>query len=246
METDEDQALILNEMALKRLGLDQDVIGKSIQISWPHSNRRIIGIVKDFHFESLYNPIQPVAFVISPEQCWKMAVKVRAAHLNDTLSFIEKTWKGFYPDWVFEHQFVDERVNQYYVSEKRTFQLMSYFTFLAIFVACLGLFGLVSFTIQRRFKEIAIRKVLGAPVTRIFTLLTSELLWGILLANLVAWPIAWYGLNRWLQNFAYRTSLSWWIFFIAGMSVMTVALLTMCWQTLRAARTNPVDSLRFI
>jgi putative ABC transport system permease protein len=174
-----------------------------------------------------------------------MAVKVRAAHLKDTLSFIEKTWKGFYPDWVFEHQFVDERVNQYYVSEKRTFQLMSYFTFLAIFVACLGLFGLVSFTIQRRFKEIAIRKVLGAPVTRIFTLLTSELLWGILLANLVAWPIAWYGLNRWLQNFAYRTSLSWWIFFIAGMSVMTVALLTMCWQTLRAARINPVDSLRF-
>ncbi len=166
MKTDGDQALILNETAMKRLGLDQDGLGKPIQISWPNSNRRVIGIVKDFHFESLYKSILPVAFVISPAQCWKMAVKVRAEHLNETLSFIEKTWKTFYPEWVFEHQFVDERVRQYYESEERTFHLMSYFTFLAIFVACLGLFGLVSFTIKRRFKEISIRKVLGAPAAR--------------------------------------------------------------------------------
>jgi putative ABC transport system permease protein len=245
METDGDQALILNEMALKRLGLDQDVIGKPIQISWPNSNRRVIGIVRDFHLESLYKPIQPVAFVVFPAQCWKMAIKVRAAHLNETLVFIEKTWKVFYPEWVFEHQFVDERVRKYYKSEERIFQLMSYFTFLAIFVACLGLFGLVSFIIKRRFKEIAIRKVLGAPVASIFALLCGELLWGILLANLLAWPIAWYALNQWLQNFAYCTSLSWWIFFVAGMSVMTIALLTMSWQTLRAARTDPIDSLKY-
>ncbi|MFC2156876.1 ABC transporter permease [Acidobacteriota bacterium] len=245
METDGDQALILNEMALKRLGLDQDVIGKPIQITWPNSSRRVIGIVEDFHFESLYNPIQPVAFVISPEQCWKMAVKVRAAHLNETLAFIEKTWKVFYPEWVFEHQFVDERVKQYYESEERTFQLMGYFSFLAIFIACLGLFGLVSFIIKRRFKEIAIRKVLGAPVASISALLSRELLWGILLANLIAWPIAWYALNQWLQNFAFRTSLSWWIFIVASMSVMAVAFLTMSWQTLRAARINPIDSLKY-
>lgn len=245
METDGDQALILNEMALKRLGLDQDVIGKPIQISWPNSNRRVIGIVRDFHFESLYKPIQPVAFVVFPAQCWKMAIKVRAAHLNETLVFIEKTWKVFYPEWVFEHQFVDERVRKYYKSEERIFQLMSYFTFLAIFVACLGLFGLVSFIIKRRFKEIAIRKVLGASVASIFALLSGELLWEILLANLLAWPIAWYALNQWLQNFAYCTPLSWWIFFVAGMSVMTIALLTMSWQTLRAARTDPIDSLKY-
>ena len=245
METDGDQALILNEMALKKLGLSQDVIGKPIQISWPRSSRRVIGIVKDFHFESLYNPILPVAFVISPAQCWKMAIKVRVSHLNYTLAFIEKTWKVFYPEWIFEHQFVDERVRQYYESEERTFQLMSYFTFLAIFVACLGLFGLVSFIIKRRFKEIAIRKVLGAPVASLFALLSGELLWGILVANLVAWPIAWYALNQWLQNFAYRTSLSWWIFIVAGMSVLTIALFTMTWQTLRAARTNPIDSLKY-
>ena len=122
---------------------------------------------------------------------------------------------------------------------------MSYFTFLAIFVACLGLFGLVSFIIKRRFKEIAIRKVLGAPVASLFALLSGELLWGILVANLVAWPIAWYALNQWLQNFAYRTSLSWWIFIVAGMSVLTIALFTMTWQTLRAARTNPIDSLKY-
>ena len=245
METDGDQALILNETALERLGLDQRAIGKPIQITWPSSTRTVIGIVRDFHFESLYNPILPVAFVISPAQCWKMAIKVRAAHLNETLGFIEKTWKVFYPEWVFEHQFVDDRVRQYYESEERTFQLMSYFAFLAIFVACLGLFGLVSFLIKRRFKEISIRKVLGAPVGSIFALLSGELFWGILLANLVAWPIAWYALNRWLQNFAYRTSLSWWIFFVSGMSVMAVALLTMSWQTFRAARTNPVDLLKY-
>jgi putative ABC transport system permease protein len=245
MKTDGDQALILNETALKRLGIDQNVIGKQIHISWPSSDRTVIGIVKDFHFESLYNPILPVAFVISPSECWKAAIKVRSAHLNETLSFIEKTWKTFYPKWVFEYQFVDERVRQYYESEERTFQLMGYFTFLAIFVACLGLFGLVSFIIKRRFKEISIRKVLGAQDASIFVLLAYEFLWGILLANLIAWPIAWYALNRWLQNFAYHTSLSWWIFIVSGMSVMAVALLTMSWQTLRAARTNPIDSLKY-
>lgn len=245
METDGDQALILNETAVKRLGIGPEAVGQAIQISWPQSNRRVIGVVKDFHFESLYNPIQPVAFVISPEQCWKTAVKVRAAHLDETLAFIEKTWKGYYPEWVFEYQFVDERVSQYYESEKKTFHLMGYFTFLAIFVACLGLFGLVSFIIKRRFKEISIRKVLGAGAGSIFALLSTELLRGILLANLVAWPVAWYALNRWSQNFAYHTSLSWWIFFAAGMSVSVIALLTMSWQTLRAARSNPIDSLKY-
>jgi len=174
-----------------------------------------------------------------------MAIKVRAAHLKETLGFIEKTWKVFYPEWIFENTFVDERVRKYYESEEKTFQLMGYFTFLAIFVACLGLFGLVSFIIKRRFKEIAIRKVLGAPVANIFALLSRELLAGILLANLIAWPIAWFAMNKWLQNFAYRTALSWWIFFVAGVSVLTISLFTMSWQTLRAARTNPVDSLKY-
>ena len=245
MGTDRDQAIIFNEAALKKLGLDGDVIGKNLQISWPPSNRRVIGVVKDFHFESLYKPILPVAFVISPPEFGRMAIKVRAAHLNETLGFIEKTWKSYYPDWVFEHQFVDERVNQYYRSEERTFQLMSYFTFLAIFVSCLGLLGLVSYTIKKRLKEISIRKVLGAPVSSIFTLLFSDLLGGILLANLVAWPIAWYALNQWLKNFAYRTSLSLWVFLIAGMGALVVALMTMSWQTLRAARANPIDSLKY-
>ena len=245
METDRDQALILNEAALKMLGLNQDVIGSSLQISWPNSNRKIIGIVKDFHFESLYNPILPVAFVISPKQCWKMAIKIRAASLNETLASIKKTWETFYPEWVFEYQFVDERVKQYYESEERTFHLMGYFTILAILVASLGLFGLVSFTIKRRLKEISIRKVLGAPTAKIFTLLAGELLWGILLSNLVAWPIAWYALNQWLKNFAYHTSLSLWIFILSGMSVLTIALLTMSWQTIRAAMTNPIDTINY-
>lgn len=243
--TDGDEALILNEMALKKLDLDRDVIGRQIQISWPFSTRRVIGIVKDFHFESLHKTILPVAFVISPAQCWKTAIKVRASHLNETLAFIEKKWKIFYPDWVFDYHFVDERVRQYYESEKRIFQLMSYFAFLAIFVAWLGLFGLVSFTTKRRVKEISIRKVLGAPDASIFVLLSRELLWGILLANVAAWPIAWFALNRWLQNFAYRISLSWWLFILGGIAVLTISLLTMSWQTLRAARTNPADSLKY-
>jgi putative ABC transport system permease protein len=245
METDGAQALILNEMALKKLGLNLDDIGKPIQITWPNSKRNIIGIVKDFHFESLYNPVLPIAFVISPRQCRKMAIKVRATHLNETLTQIKKTWKVFYPEWVFEYQFVEERVRQYYESEERTFQLMVYFAFLAIFVACLGLFGLVSFIIKRRLKEISIRKVLGAPTAGIFALLAGELLWGILLANLVAWPIAWYALNQWLRNFAYHTSLSWWIFVLSSASIMAVALLTMSWQTIRAARINPIDTLKY-
>ena len=228
-----------------KLGLSRDVIGKPVQISWPRSKRRIIGVVKDFHFESLYNPILPVAFVISPAQCWKMAIKVRALHLNKTLAFIEKTWKEFYPEWIFEYQFVDERVRLYYESEERTFLLMSFFAFLAIFVGCLGLFGLISFIIRRRRKEISIRKILGAPAAGIFVLLSRELLGGILLANLAAWPIAWYALDTWLQNFAYRATLSLWIFIVAGISVSAIALITMSWQTFRAARTDPIESLKY-
>ncbi|MCJ7680768.1 MAG: ABC transporter permease, partial [Candidatus Aminicenantes bacterium] len=245
MKTDTDLAVILNKAALKKLDLDKDVIGKQIQMTWPKSDRRIIGIVDDFHFESLYKPILPVAFVISPAQCWKIAVKVRSEHLNETLAFIENEWKKFYPEWVYEYQFVDERVRRYYESEERTFLLMSYFAFLAIFVACLGLFGLVSFIIKRRVKEISIRKVLGAPTAGIFVLLSGKMLGSILLANLAAWPMAWFALNRWLQNFAYRATLSLWIFVVAGLSVSAIALITMSWQTFRAARANPIDSLKY-
>jgi putative ABC transport system permease protein len=245
METDAEQALVLNQSAVERLNLGEDPVGKPVRINWPPSDRRVVGVVEDFHFESFHRPIQPAAFVIFPAQCWQAAVKVRASGLNETLAFIEETWSGFYPDWVFEYQFVDERVRRFYESEERTFRLMGGFTFLAVFVACLGLYGLITFLTKRRLKEISIRKVLGAPAAGIFALLSGDLMRSVLLANLAAWPIAWYALNKWLRNFAYRASLSWWIFAAAGLSVSVIALLTMSWRTFRAARANPVDALKY-
>jgi putative ABC transport system permease protein len=243
-KTDSTEAIILNESAVKKLGLSLSPLDVSIRVGWPKSNRRVIGVIKDIHLESLHEKINPVAFVISPENCWKLIIKMKSANVHETLKRITHTCNTFFPDWVFEFNFLDDRINNLYRSERRTFKMMGYFTLIAIFIAGMGLFGLASFSTRRRFKEIGIRKIHGASNLEIISLLSKEFLVGVAAAFILACPAAYYSMSRWLENFAYRIEISWWIFAAGGVISLGIALLTVSWQTFHAARLNPVDTLR--
>jgi len=245
LKTDSDESIILNESAVQELGLGNNPLGKSIFVDWANSNRTVIGVVKDFYFESLYSEIKPTAFLVQPNRCYNLIMKIKPDNIPATLSFIEGTWKGFYPDWVFEYKFIDERYEAAYKAEERTFQLMGYFTFLAIFIASLGLFGLVSLSTKSKIKEIGIRKVLGSPISNILSILTVEYVKWILFAFIVASPVAYYFMSQWLQNFAYQIKISWLDFVMAGLFTAIVAVLTVGWQSLKAARANPINSIKY-
>ena len=162
-----------------------------------------------------------------------------------TLNFIQKKWQSTFPREQFEYGFLDSRINQLYVSEKKMQDLFAIFSALSIFVACLGLLGLVSFTAELKTKEIGIRKVLGASTGHVVVLLSREFIKWIVLANIVAWPLAWFLMHRWLQNFAYRTSIGWDIFVLAGFVAVAIAVFTFIFQTVKTASTKPADSLRY-
>jgi putative ABC transport system permease protein len=203
----------------------------------------VIGVVQDFHFMPLHRAIGPL--VITPGFFGYAAIKVRAQNLAATLAFIEATWKEIEPDKSFIYSFLDDILNQNYETEDRLSQLTTYFSGLAIFIACLGLLGLVSFAAARRTKEIGIRKVLGATVANLVRLLSQEFLKLVLIANVLAWPIAYVAMSIWLENFAYRITPSGWTFLIAGAAAVVIALLTVSYQAIRAALANPVEALRY-
>jgi len=245
LETDVSGAIILNEAAVNALKLQKAPVGKKIKISWPNSYRTVVGIVKDFHFESLYEDIHPVAFVIHYPICWKMMVRINSSNIIKTLDHIEKIWKDLYPSWTYEYSFMDDRFEQIYQSEKRTFQFMSYFSLLAIFIACVGLFSLTSFTIKRRFKEIGVRKVLGASITQIIGLLIGDFIKWVIVANMIAYPISWYAMNEWIQHFAFHIEIAWWLFALTTFCTIFIALSTVSWQSYCAATRAPVDALKY-
>ena len=172
-------------------------------------------------------------------------IKIRPGEITATLDYIKKTTEAFAPDYPFRFEFMDRTYNRLYEMEIRMGKIINVFTLLAVFISCLGLFGLASYTIEKRTKEIGIRKVLGASVTKITYMLSLEFLKWVALANLIAWPIAWYFMRQWLDNFVYRVDFSWWIFLIAGMLGLILALLTVIFQSTKAALSNPVDSLRY-
>jgi len=245
LETDVNDAIILNETCVRRLELQQAPVGKTVRFGWPDSDRTIVGIVKDFHFESLYEDFRPTAFVIHYPMCSRIMVKIKSSDIHKTLAHIEETWKDLYPSWTYEYSFMDDRFEQIYHSEKRTFQLMGYFSLLAVFIACLGLYGLASFTTKRRFKEIGVRKVLGASITQIIALLSRDFIKWVIIANIIAYPIAWYAMDKWFQHFAFHTELVWWIFALAGLCTIFIALFTVSWQSFCAAARAPVDALKY-
>jgi len=217
--SDATSGFIVNESAVKAMEIESP-IGKQFSFEGRRGLREgtIIGVVKDFHFQSLRSEIEPFVMIVEPDRFNYLCLRIKAdyADLSQTLGFLENTWKKFAPAYPYEYTFLDQEFEGMYRSEQRTRKIFSYFTFLAIFISCLGLFGLASFTIERRTKEIGIRKVLGASVPGIVRLLSKEFIILVAISNLIACPLAYYGAKKWLQNFAYHIELSWLFFAISG------------------------------
>lgn len=239
-------AVLINEAAAKEFGF-KNPIGQRLSTignGQPSSKRiyTIIGMVKDFHFESIHNHIAPLVMYYGADT-YQMAIRVRTNDIQSLLNTLEQKWKAK-TDNPFSYSFLNERFNKTYLSEQRTGQLFSIFATLTIIISCLGLFGLAMFTAQQRTKEIGVRKVLGATVVSIIVLLSKDFIRLILLAILIVTPIAWYAMNQWLQDFAYRVEISWWVFALSGLLAIAVALITVSFQSIKAALMNPVKSLR--
>jgi putative ABC transport system permease protein len=245
LKSDADDALILNAAAVKHLEIKGDPIGQSIACNWPKSQRKIIGVVDDFHFESLYNKISPVVFVIHYNMCYQLLVKVNPSNAQNTIKKLAAVCNNFYPNVVFEFHFLDAQLEALYQKDKNTFQLMGYFAALAILIASMGLFGLGLIMMKSRTKEIGVRKVLGASILQILVLFAKDFSRWVLVANIIAWPVAFYAMNKWLQNFAYRIDMTIWPFLLSGFFALLIALLTVSFQAMKAALANPIESLRY-
>ncbi|HEX8350998.1 MAG TPA: FtsX-like permease family protein, partial [Hymenobacter sp.] len=239
-------AVILNETAAKTFGWDKNDLGHTLSNSDNQGHKvtyHIIGVIKDFHFKSLHEPISPLIMTLS-NTSGAVIVKAKASDLASLVASLKEQWIQFSPEEPFTYSFLDERFMQTYEVEKRLSRILYIFAALTIFVACLGLFGLATFMAEQRTKEIGIRKVLGASVGNIVSLLSKDFLKLVLVANLVAWPLAWWTMHRWLQDFAYRISLNWWVFALAGIVALFIALVTVSVQAVRTATTNPIQNLR--
>ncbi|CAN5917518.1 ABC transporter permease [soil metagenome] len=252
-QTDADQAFMINEKAVKELGfgtpgqaLGQTLLWNVWNETHPDSLKegKIIGVVKDFHFKSLYDKVDPTVLQIFPGAYHKVAVKMNSENIAGSIDHVKEVWAMFSPDYPIEYIFMDDNFAKMYLSEDKLKSLLSIFTGIAIFVACLGLFGLAAYAAERRKKEIGIRKVLGATTASIVTLLSRDFLLLVVLAAILAFPLALYAMRQWLQDFAYRIDIPVWVFFAAGGIAAVVAFLTISYQALKAATTNPVKNIR--
>lgn len=237
-------AVIINETAAKLWGLD-DPVGKTIY-QWQDTKtipRTIIGVVKNFNYESLREKVGPLCFFLD-RSTGLAAFRVNTTRLNDLVNEVGELWKSIAPEVPFSYRFLDESFDAMYDAERRVGRIALLFSGLAIFIACLGIFGLAAYIAEQRIKEIGVRKVLGASVESIVALLSKDFLRLVLIAFLIAAPLGWWIMNKWLQSFAYRISLSWWLFVLAGVIAMMIALITVSFQSVKAALTNPLKSLR--
>ncbi len=244
--SDTSQAIILNETAVRLLGWEDDPIGKQIVLpAYDNLSLTVIGVVKDYHNLTLREEIAPMGFLARWKMFYSLALRIRPENTAQTLSFLETQWKRFVPDAPFEYHFLDELIDWIYFNEQLTGKMLGVFSLLAIFVACLGLFGLAAFMVQSRTKEIGVRKVLGASTPHLVMLLAREFILLILLSNLIAWPIAYYLMRDWLSGFAYQTDLNVLPFIASAIMALIIAFGTVSLQAIRAARSNPIDALRY-
>lgn len=238
------ESMIINETALQKLGFNNADEAIGVKVGMYPTDGRIIGVYKDFNFRSLQKPIEPLAIRVLPNKFRLFSVKINTANVRQTIADIEKVWKNLVVQRPIEYSFLNESFDRQYQSEIKFGQLFGVFTVLAISIACFGLFGLALFSIKQRTKEIGIRKVVGATVTQIAVLLSIDFIRLVVIALLIASPVALLIMSRWMQSFAYRTNISWFVFLIGGSIAIMVALLTISYQAIRAASANPVKSLR--
>ncbi len=240
--SDLSKAFIINEEVVKIMG-KESVVGE--RFSFIGRQGSIIGVMKNFHYQPVQSKIEPLAITISPDNIRYMLIRIQPESISASLKYIENTWKRIMPNYPFEYRFLDENFDRMYRAEERMGSLLKYFAVLAMFIACLGLFGLASFTAEQRTKEIGVRKVLGAGVSQITILLCREFLMLVLLANVIAWPAAYLVMKNWLKGYAYRTSPDLFTFAAAMAAALVIAFLSVSFQAIRAATANPVDSLRY-
>ena len=238
-------AVILNETAARKLGLE-NFEGKRLVTNYDQDGRKreIIGIIKDFNFQSFREPVQPMAVVFGPEPNWEMAIRITKGDQAEKIALIKMFWDKYAQGAPFEYTYLDKNFEAKHAAEKRLGMLSALFAALVIFIACLGLFGLAAFTAELRTKEIGIRKVMGASVSEIVVMINKDFMKPVILANVIAWPIAAWIMYVWIQQFAYHISFPWWVFLVAGMISIAIAFVSITLQTRRAASGNPVRSLR--
>lgn len=237
---------IVNESGARRLGFSNpaEIVGKTITTGIRGTSAEVIGVIADFHTTSLHEVIEPVIMVIMPQFYYDAGIKLNTTELSKSITFIERTWLEVFPEYNFEYEFLDDHIAKLYEHDSRTFTLFKVFSGISIFIACLGLYGLISFMAGQRLKEVGIRKVLGASVTSIMVLFSREFVKLILIAFLVAAPLAYYFMNQWLEGFAYRIPMPWGVFIIGVVSTLVIALVTVSFRSAEAARTNPAETLR--
>ncbi|MBI1227236.1 MAG: FtsX-like permease family protein [Bacteroidetes bacterium] len=248
-KTKEDTTIqvVMNETGIEFLGYTpEEAIGKSLTSLYQGRATTIVGVVEDFNFESLHSPVTPYVFCNGNDIAWNpfTLIKLQTTDLRSTMSQLEAVFKKHAPNSAFEYTFLDDTLNRMYSSEQQMSRVILLFTILTIFISCLGLFGLAAFTAERRTKEIGVRKVLGATVAGVVGLLAKDFLKPVVMAIVIAAPLAWYAMNTWLQGFAFRVEIQWWHFVLAGLLAIGLAFLTVSFQSVKAALANPVKSLR--
>jgi len=244
--SDTANGFLVNESLIKRLGISDpaDAVNKEISMWGGRLKANIVGVLKDFNDRSFRAPLAPLIVASIKNGYSQAGIKLNTKEASSVLKKIENIWSRSFPDFVFEYQFLDEKVNSFYKDERRLSHLYKIFALIAIFLSCLGLYGLASFMAVQRIKEVGIRKVLGASVSSVVYLFSKEFVILIAIAFVIASPIAWYFMNHWLQDYVYRINISWWIFLIGGSVATVIALATVSFQAIKAAITNPVKSLR--
>ncbi len=246
---DTNRAIILNENAVKALGFasSQAALNKKLHSQFQGTTYyfNVVGVVKDFHFEDLHSPIQPFGFQLNANPTYNyMIVHLKQGNFDAALKSLQNTWQTINVNEPFEYSFLDYDFQKNYEAESHLASIVGYFTLIAILISCLGLFGLATFSAEQRIKEIGVRKVLGASVTSIVTLLSKDFLKLVGIAVLIASPLAWFVMNKWLQDFAYRVNITWVVFVLTAFVAIMIALITISFQAIRAAVANPVKSLR--
>lgn len=244
ISSDTTSSVIVNETAVREFGWDNP-IGKEFKGNEGEPNYDIIGVVKDYHFYSLRQKIEPLIMFINPGRWFYMVIKINTADLPSTLDYIETTWNNYLPGHPFDYAFLDEYFDRMYKSEADTGKLFGYFSLIAILIGCMGLFGLASFTVEQRTKEIGVRKVLGASISNIVSLLSKDFMKWVVLSGVIAYPAVYFLMKNWLSNFAYKTNIQIVTLFLAGFTVVLVAFLTVSFQAVKAAMTNPAKTLRY-
>jgi putative ABC transport system permease protein len=246
-ESENQNAVIINQESMKLLGFQKPEEAVNQFIRWNGRLIKIIGVVRNFHQESFHKTIEPIVLYDKALDQYidYLSIKLDEKNVGDQLPVVEKTFKAIFPGQPFDYFFLDDYFNKQYQKDVQTGKLISAFAFLAVLIAVLGLFNLVSYSAVKRTKEIGVRKVIGATTFNIVALLTKDFIIWILVANLIAWPVAYHFMNKWLQDFAYRIEISWWIFVLSGGIALLIALLTVSYQAIKAAVANPIESLRY-